>query len=193
MQILSGAEDREKQVVALEEELARRRRDLEHQHSSRLAEAEATVRRLQVAPLPPPAASSLPSPLHHQPCPLHVGLHCRVVRKTLGCVGLYCRTACNTLAVLITANSGHPGVSGLVTQSHSCAHTSTLWLCLTACTALEHVSMRFPAPDSAGEGTSDMTCCPNCILRHPAYHMGQSSAQLNGLKLELSTIQPTMT
>lgn len=46
-QILSATEEREKQVVALEEELARRRRDLEHEHSSRLAEAEATVRRLQ--------------------------------------------------------------------------------------------------------------------------------------------------
>ena len=48
MQILTAAEEREKQVVGLEEELARRRRDLEHEHSTRLAEAEATVRRLQV-------------------------------------------------------------------------------------------------------------------------------------------------
>ncbi|DBA79724.1 TPA: hypothetical protein ACH3X1_008393 [Trebouxia sp. C0004] len=46
-QILNAAEEREKQVVGLEEELARRRRDLEHDHSTRLAEAEATVRRLQ--------------------------------------------------------------------------------------------------------------------------------------------------
>ena len=53
MQILNAAEEREKQVVGLEEELARRRRDLEHEHSTRLAEAEATVRRLQV-PLPLP-------------------------------------------------------------------------------------------------------------------------------------------
>ena len=51
VQILSAAEDREKQVVVLEEELARRRRDLEHEHSTRLTEAEATVRRLQVSPL----------------------------------------------------------------------------------------------------------------------------------------------
>jgi len=48
VQILNAAEEREKQVVGLEEELARRRRDLEHEHSTRLAEAEATVRRLQV-------------------------------------------------------------------------------------------------------------------------------------------------
>ena len=48
MQILTAAEQREKQVVGLEEELARRRRDLEHEHTTRLAEAEATVRRLQV-------------------------------------------------------------------------------------------------------------------------------------------------
>ena len=54
LQILSAAEEREKQVVGLEEDLARRRRDLEHEHSSRLTEAEATVRRLQVAPPPPP-------------------------------------------------------------------------------------------------------------------------------------------
>lgn len=46
-QILNSAEEREKQVIGLEEELARRRRDLEHEHSTRLAEAEATVRRLQ--------------------------------------------------------------------------------------------------------------------------------------------------
>ena len=48
LQILNAAEEREKQVIGLEEELARRRRDLEHEHSTRLAEAEATVRRLQV-------------------------------------------------------------------------------------------------------------------------------------------------
>ncbi len=48
VQILNAAEEREKQVVGLEEELARQRRDLEHEHSTRLAEAEATVRRLQV-------------------------------------------------------------------------------------------------------------------------------------------------
>lgn len=46
-QILSAAEERERGVVALEEEMARRRRDLEHDHSTRLTEAEATVRRLQ--------------------------------------------------------------------------------------------------------------------------------------------------
>ena len=53
VQILSAAEERERGVVALEEEMARRRRDLEHDHSTRLTEAEATVRRLQVSPLYP--------------------------------------------------------------------------------------------------------------------------------------------
>lgn len=48
LQILNAAEEREKKLIALEEEVARRRRDLEHDHTSRLAEAEATVRRLQV-------------------------------------------------------------------------------------------------------------------------------------------------
>lgn len=57
LQILSAAEEREKLVVGLEEELARRRRDLEHAHSTRLAEAEATVRRLQV-----PLSPSSPKP-----------------------------------------------------------------------------------------------------------------------------------
>ena len=76
LQILSAAEEREKQVVALEEELARRRRDLEHEHSSRLTEAEATVRRLQVAPpFHPPFSphwrgAYSPSPSHFPPpCP----------------------------------------------------------------------------------------------------------------------------
>ena len=63
VQILSAAEDREKGVVALEEELARRRRDLEHDHSTRLTEAEATVRRLQV-----PAVLHLPT-FSPQSCP----------------------------------------------------------------------------------------------------------------------------
>ena len=48
LQILSTAEERERKLIALEEEMARRRRDLEHDHTSRLAEAQATVRRLQV-------------------------------------------------------------------------------------------------------------------------------------------------
>ena len=51
LQILNAAEEREKKLVALEEEMARRRRDLEHDHTTRLAEAEATVRRLQVCRL----------------------------------------------------------------------------------------------------------------------------------------------
>ena len=66
LQILKEVEEREKQVVGLEEELARRRRDLEHEHSSRLTEAEATVRRLQVA-APCPPSSPPPAP---GPCPL---------------------------------------------------------------------------------------------------------------------------
>lgn len=60
MQILNAAEEREKQVVGLEEELARRRRDLEHEHSTRLAEAEATVRRLQVPLSHPDIHSAMP-------------------------------------------------------------------------------------------------------------------------------------
>ena len=60
LQILKAAEEREKQVVGLEEELARRRRDLEHEHSRRLTEAEATVRRLQVALSSSPSCLSLP-------------------------------------------------------------------------------------------------------------------------------------
>ena len=78
LQILSAAEDREKLVVGLEEDLARRRRDLEHEHSSRLTEAEATVRRLQVEPPPPP-----PRPFMHPqagylqpPHPPHVYPQC---------------------------------------------------------------------------------------------------------------------
>ncbi len=59
MQILNAAEEREKTVIGLEAELARWRRDLEHEHSTRLAEAEATVRRLQVL-----------TPVSH--CPSHV-------------------------------------------------------------------------------------------------------------------------
>ena len=64
MQILNAAEEREKQVVGLEEELARRRRDLEHEHSTRLAEAEATVRRLQV-PLSLPSRYTFHCPLQN--------------------------------------------------------------------------------------------------------------------------------
>lgn len=64
LQILKEVEEREKQVVGLEEELARRRRDLEHEHSSRLTEAEATVRRLQVAaPCPPSSPPPRAGPL----------------------------------------------------------------------------------------------------------------------------------
>ena len=48
LQVLAAAEEREKKVAAAEEGVARRRKELEREHAARLAEAEATVRRLQV-------------------------------------------------------------------------------------------------------------------------------------------------
>ena len=102
VQILSAAEEREKQVVALEEEVARRRRDLEHEHSSRLAEAEATVRRLQVAPHPPrPPAWAI---VYLVQCMF--GLYCSMVCNILPVLLWYCRMAWNVLAVLMTAMVG---------------------------------------------------------------------------------------
>lgn len=46
-QVLAAAEQREARLVAAEEAAARRRRELEREHASRVAEAEAAVRRLQ--------------------------------------------------------------------------------------------------------------------------------------------------
>ncbi|KAG2432446.1 hypothetical protein HXX76_008792 [Chlamydomonas incerta] len=47
-QVLSSAEARERRILAAEEALLRRRKELEREAGSRLAEAEAAVRRLQV-------------------------------------------------------------------------------------------------------------------------------------------------
>ncbi|KAL4437320.1 hypothetical protein ABPG75_004459 [Micractinium tetrahymenae] len=46
-QVLAAAEQREQRLVAAEEAVARRRRELEREHAGRVAEAEAAVRRLQ--------------------------------------------------------------------------------------------------------------------------------------------------
>lgn len=46
--MLSSAEARERRIVAAEEALLRRRKELEREHAGRMAEAEAAVRRLQV-------------------------------------------------------------------------------------------------------------------------------------------------
>lgn len=46
--MLAAAEDREARLVAADEQLARRRTDLEREHAARMEEAEAAVRRLQV-------------------------------------------------------------------------------------------------------------------------------------------------
>lgn len=46
-EVLAAAEERERRVVAAEEALARRRKDLDREHQARLQEAEAAVRRLQ--------------------------------------------------------------------------------------------------------------------------------------------------
>ena len=46
--MLSSAEARERRILAAEEALLRRRKELEREAGSRLAEAEAAVRRLQV-------------------------------------------------------------------------------------------------------------------------------------------------
>lgn len=42
------AEARERRIVSAEEALLRRRRDMEGEHTARMSEAEAAVRRLQV-------------------------------------------------------------------------------------------------------------------------------------------------
>lgn len=47
-QVLAATEDRERKVVAAEEEVARRRRELKREHAARVGEAEVAVRRLQV-------------------------------------------------------------------------------------------------------------------------------------------------
>ncbi|KXZ48687.1 hypothetical protein GPECTOR_26g590 [Gonium pectorale] len=47
-QVLAAAESRERRILAAEEALLRRRKELEREHSSRMLEAEAAVRRLQV-------------------------------------------------------------------------------------------------------------------------------------------------
>jgi len=93
VQILNAAEEREKQVVGLEEELARRRRDLEHEHSTRLTEAEATVRRLQV-PLP-----LLPS--HTFYCTLHSAekARCQVFKYKASPNHIQCKYKSNTMQV----------------------------------------------------------------------------------------------
>ncbi len=49
MQVLAAAEEREARLVAAEEGLSRRKRELEREHAARMAEAEAAVRRLQVS------------------------------------------------------------------------------------------------------------------------------------------------
>lgn len=48
VQALAAAEARERRILAAEEVLLRRRKELEREHSARMAEAEAAVRRLQV-------------------------------------------------------------------------------------------------------------------------------------------------
>ncbi|GFR45270.1 hypothetical protein Agub_g6376 [Astrephomene gubernaculifera] len=47
-QVLAAAEGRERRIVAAEEALLRRRKELEREHAARMVEAEAAVRRLQV-------------------------------------------------------------------------------------------------------------------------------------------------
>ena len=47
-QVLASAEQRERRIVAAEEVLVRRRKELEREHGARMGEAEAAVRRLQV-------------------------------------------------------------------------------------------------------------------------------------------------
>lgn len=48
LQVLSAAEEREQKLIAADEALTRRRKELEREHAGRMAEAEAAVRRLQV-------------------------------------------------------------------------------------------------------------------------------------------------
>lgn len=47
-QVLASVEERERRLVGLEEAAALRRKDMEREHTARMAEAEAAVRRLQV-------------------------------------------------------------------------------------------------------------------------------------------------
>ena len=47
-QVLASAEEREKKVLAAEQGVAQRRRELEREHAARVGEAEAAVRRVQV-------------------------------------------------------------------------------------------------------------------------------------------------
>ena len=50
--MLAALEERERRLAGGEEGILRRRRELEREHSARMAEAEAAVRRLQVRLLP---------------------------------------------------------------------------------------------------------------------------------------------
>ena len=53
--MLTAAEERERKLVGAEESLARRRKEAEREHKAALADAQASVRRLQARHLPLPA------------------------------------------------------------------------------------------------------------------------------------------